>query len=146
MKVLRDLNTKRSCQRSDTLTKIIKLNSNILSNLIYNHFNYCVDKGEFSNDLKHADIVPIYKKNKCEKENYGPVSILSNLSKIYEKLIYNQIYEYFDNIGFQVNVASRKGIVLNIVFYLRSKNLRKLLTEVMNLVLSEVTFPKHLII
>ena len=146
MKVLRDLNTKRSCQRSDTLTKIIKLNSNILSNLIYNHFNYCVDKGEFSNDLKHADIVPIYKKNKCEKENYGPVSILSNLSKIYEKLIYNQIYEYFDNIGFQVNVASRKGIVLSIVFYLRSKNLRKLLTEVMNLVLSEVTFPKHLII
>ena len=81
--------------------QIIKLNSDIFSNLIYKHFNYCIDKGQFTNDLKHADIVPIYKKNKkCEKENYKPVSILSNLSKIYEKLMYNQLYEYFDNILF----------------------------------------------
>ena len=40
-----------------------------ISNLIYKHFNYCIDKVEFSNDLKHVDIVPVYKKNnKCEKE------------------------------------------------------------------------------
>ena len=52
---MRDLNTKKSCQKSDSPTKIIKL-------------NYCIDKGEFPNDLKHADIVPVYKKNyKCEK-------------------------------------------------------------------------------
>ena len=94
---------------SDTLTKIIKLNSNIFSNLIHKHFNYCVDKGEFSNYLKHADIVPVYKKNKCEKENDGPVSILSNLSKIYEKLMYNQIYEYFDNIVFSSQCRFQKG-------------------------------------
>ena len=51
------------------------------------HFNYCIDKDKFPNDLKHADIVPVYKKNnKCKKENYKPVSILSNLSRIYEKL------------------------------------------------------------
>ena len=87
-KVIRDLNTKKSCQTSDIPTKIIKLNSDIFSNLIYKHFNYCIDKCEFPNDLKHADIVPVYKQNnKCEKENYGPVSILSNLSKIYEKLM-----------------------------------------------------------
>ena len=59
---------------------------------------------------KHADIVPIYKKNnKCEKENHRPVSILSNLSKIYEKLMYNQIYEYFDNILFPSQCGFRKG-------------------------------------
>ena len=59
-KVIWDLNTKKSCQASETSTKIVKLNSNIFSNLIYRHFNYCVDKGEFPNDLKHADIVSIY--------------------------------------------------------------------------------------
>ena len=34
--------------------------------------------------------------------------------------MYNQLYEYFDNIlfpNFQSNVVSGKGIVLNIVFY-----------------------------
>ena len=53
------------------------------------------------------------------KKNYRPVSIVSNLSKIYEKLMYNQLYEYFDNKlfpNFQSNVVSGKGIVLNIVF------------------------------
>ena len=77
------------------------MNSDIFSNLIYKYFNYCIDKGEFPNDLKHAGIVPICKKNnKCEKENYRPVSILSNFSKTYEKLMYNQLYEYFENILF----------------------------------------------
>ena len=115
-KVIRDLNSKKSCQTSGTPTKIIKLNSDIFSNLIYKHFNYCIDKGEFPN-LKHVNIVPVYKKNnKSEKENYRPVSILSNLSKIYEKLMYNQLYYYFDNILFPVNVASEKGMLLNTAF------------------------------
>ena len=73
MKVIQDLNAKKSCQTSDTPTKIIKLNSNIFSNLMYKHFNYWSDKGEFPNDLKHSDIVPIYKKNKCKKESYRPI-------------------------------------------------------------------------
>ena len=117
LKVIRDLNTKRSCQTSDTPIKIIKLNFDIFSNFIYKHFNYCIDKGEFPNDMKHVDIIPIHeKKTTSEKENYLPVSILLNLSKIYEKLMYNQLYEYFDNILFPIQCASGKGMVLNIVF------------------------------
>ena len=78
--------------------------------MIYKLFNYRIDKGEFPNDLKHADIVSVYKKNnKCEKENYRPISILSNLSKIYEKLMYNQLYDYFDNILLPTQCGFRKG-------------------------------------
>ena len=74
------------------------------------NFNYYIDKGEFPNDLKHTDIVPVYKKNdKCEKENYKPVSILSNLSKIYEKLMYNQLYDYLDNMIFPRQCGLQKG-------------------------------------
>ena len=84
---------------SDTPTKIIKLNSDI-----FQRFKYFIDKGEYPGYLKHVGTVPVYNKNnKCEKENYRPVSILSNLSKIYERLMYNQLYDYF-----QVNMASRK--------------------------------------
>ena len=50
---------KKSCQTSDTSTKSIKLNSDIFSNLIYKHFNHCINKAEFPNDLKYAD--PVYK-------------------------------------------------------------------------------------
>ena len=58
----------------------------------------------------HADIVPLYKKNnKCKKENYRTVSILSNLSKIYEKPMYNQLYDYFDKILFPSQCGFREG-------------------------------------
>ena len=66
--VIRKLNTKKSCQTIDTPIKSIKLNSVIFSNLIYKHFNYCIDKVEFPSDLKHADIVPVYKKNNNAKK------------------------------------------------------------------------------
>ena len=95
---------------SDTATKIIKMTSDILSNLIYKHFNYSIDKGKFPNDLKPADIVPVYMQNKkCKKETYRPETILSNLFKIYEKLMYNQLYDCFGNILFPSQCGFRKG-------------------------------------
>ena len=152
-KVIRDLNTKKSCQTSATPTKIIKLNSDIFSNLIYKHFNYCIDKGEFPNDLKHADIVPVYKKNnKCEKENYRPVSILSNLSKIYEKLMYSQIYDYFDNIlfpsqcGFRIGYSTQHCLLVMLEIFKeaidRGKDFGALLTDLSKAF--ELSFDQHL--
>ena len=90
---LQCLNTKKSCQASNTPNKSIKLNSDIFSNFIHKYFSCCIDKGEFQNDLKHADIIAIYKKNnKYKKENYRPVKILSDLSKFHEKLTHNQLF------------------------------------------------------
>ena len=44
----------------------------------------------FPDELKHADIKPIYKKVKLnEKGNYRPVSILPNLSKIFERCMHD---------------------------------------------------------
>ena len=59
-----------------------------------------VDKGIFPDDLKHADVITVQKKeDKSNKTNYQSVRILINISKIYQKLIYNQIYDNFDNIS-----------------------------------------------
>ena len=50
----------------------------------------------FTAGMKYAEVTPIYKKDdKTEKENYPLISILPNLSKFYERLMYNQIYAYF---------------------------------------------------
>ena len=47
LKVIQDLNAKLSCQTSDTPTKIIKLNSDIFSNLIHKHFTVASIKANF---------------------------------------------------------------------------------------------------
>ena len=45
--------------------------------------------------MKRADVTPIFKKgNDNEKENYRPVSVLSNFSKVFEKLLFDQINDH----------------------------------------------------
>ena len=49
--------------------------------------------------MKYAEVTPIHKMDdKTDKENYYPISILPNLSKVYERLMYSQIYPYFETI------------------------------------------------
>ena len=49
--------------------------------------------------MKNAIITPVCKKGtKTSKDNYRPVSILSNISKFYERLMFKQISEYFEPI------------------------------------------------
>ena len=81
--IIRGMNVHKTCQLKDIPTKIIKMNSDIFANFTCLPFNYCIDIGEFPQEFKNADIIPVHtKKEKGEKTNYTPVSILSNLSKI----------------------------------------------------------------
>ena len=57
-----------------------------------NIFKECLINGKFSNTLKRGDFTSILKKgNHNEKENYRPVSMLSTFSKVFEKLLFEQI-------------------------------------------------------
>ena len=69
-----------------------------------------IDNGIFPDSLKFANITPVFKKDsRTEKTNYRPVSILPNLSKIYERLIYNQLSKFFENILSKFQCGFRKG-------------------------------------
>jgi len=57
--------------------------------------NLSIIQGAVPNELKSARVVPLFKKNdKTEVGNYRPVSILCVLSKILEKIIFDQAQEY----------------------------------------------------
>ena len=44
---------------------------------ITDHFNYCIVCGEILDELKHADVLPVHKKNEnSENPSYKPVSII----------------------------------------------------------------------
>ena len=63
-KTISNLNIKKSYQQEDIPNKIIKLNKDLIAKLIGEKCNSCIDEGEFSSELKHADIVPIHKKER----------------------------------------------------------------------------------
>ena len=55
--------------------------------------------------MKYADVTPIHKKDdKTDMTNYRPINILPNLRKVYERLMYNQIFPHFDSVFFQISV------------------------------------------
>ena len=81
------------------------------SDIIHKYINLCIAAGKFIDDLNQAEVRPLYKKDgRTDKSNYRPISILSNVSKIYERSLYNQLYDYFDkNIFSKHQCGFRKG-------------------------------------
>ena len=55
----------------------------------------CLETGRFPSSWKKANVLPIYKKeNRQLKKNYRPISLLPICGKIFEKLMFDAIYEY----------------------------------------------------
>lgn len=71
---------------------MVKVNTYIYGDFISLSLNSSIKASKFPENLKLADITPLYKKGKKDiKKSYRPVSIISNLSKIFEKCIFKQI-------------------------------------------------------
>ena len=59
--------------------------------------NGALSQGIFPDSLKLANITPVHKKDETtDKENYRPVSVLTLVSKIFEKVIYDQLSQYLE--------------------------------------------------
>ena len=111
---IHNLDNKKPCQESHIMVKIIKDNIDIFSKFIFHNFNNSIFDATFPSEFKNADLIPVFKKkDRNNFENYRPVSILPDLSKIYERCLYDQMYKYFDQNG---NVDFIKALAQNTVF------------------------------
>ena len=92
-----NLDVSRACQGTDIPSKIVKENADIFASFLHSSFNTSVTNSEFPSVLKQANITPVFKKGeRYSKNNYRPVSILPNVSKILERCMFRQIKEYMD--------------------------------------------------
>ena len=85
----------------------------IISPLIY-ICNLSLWKGIFPSRLKYSQVIPLKKTKGKESKisNFQPISLLSSLSKIFEKMIYNRLYDHIsiNNILSQVQFGFRKNL------------------------------------
>ena len=85
-----NLLTQRKLHKKKIHTNILKQNSDFFAFHVQKDINASISTSKFPNDLKEADVILVYKKkSKLSKENYRPVSILPNISKVYESCLYN---------------------------------------------------------
>ena len=77
------------------LVKIFKYGSSILSNPLASIMNLSIQNSIYPSELKHAKIVPVYKYgDDLAPGNYGPISLLSNINRIFKKLVYNRVNNF----------------------------------------------------
>ena len=75
-------------------------------------FNKSQSDGIFPSVWKQANVCPVFKKGiKSDKTNYRPISLLSNTSKILEKIVYKRLYEFLtdNNLLTEQNSSFKKN-------------------------------------
>jgi exonuclease III len=95
--IIRNMESKESCGYDEISSRILKLSLPFIISPLTHICNAALNTGIFPNRLKYAIIKPIFKKgNKQDVSNYRPISLLTTFSKVFEKIIYNRLYNHFE--------------------------------------------------
>ena len=123
--IIKSLKNKAS-NINTTPIKIMKIISEIISIPLACIINKSLSNGIVPDTLKLARVTPIYKEGtKTNISNYRPISVLPAISKIFEKVVYKQLYQYLElnsyltdnQFGFRANKSTTHAI-LNLTQYL----------------------------
>ena len=111
-KEIKSLNTKKASHSSDIPAKILKQNVDYFSPFILGYVNKSIRSSTFPSISKLADIIPVNKKDsRYEKNNYQSISVLPNLSKIFENVLYDQIFSFLKIFFLHIKLVSRKASI-----------------------------------
>lgn len=111
-------------------SRFVKDGSLVIVGPLTHIINLSLVQGIVPDDLKSARVVPLFKKNdKLAVGNYSPVSILNIVSKILERVVYDQVESYFkeSNLIYDFQSGFRKGFstdtcLIHLTDYIRREN------------------------
>ena len=115
--IISSLDSTKSVGPNSIPTEILKLLKNDNSCQIVDILNMSFTSGVFPSALKLAKVIPVHKKDsKLDFSSYRPISLLSNLDKILEKLMYAKIVKFFNNfyllqLGFRQNYSTTHALI-----------------------------------
>ena len=76
--------------------KSLKLSKDIISNSLADIFNASIINNIFPVDFKIGRVTPLFKGDSREDlNNYRPITVLPTIARVFERLIYDQLYAYF---------------------------------------------------
>ena len=100
--------------------KLFKQFKNPLGEPLTLLLNLTFSEGKFPSILKVGKIFPVHKKGcKTEVTNYRPISLLSNISKIIEKMVHGRLYMFLEQnnafydyqFGFRNNHSTNHALI-----------------------------------
>ena len=105
--------------------RILKSVANSTSTPLSTIINQAISEGIYPSCLKTSKVFPIFKfGDKTDGSNYRPISILSDINKLCEKLIYSRLYHFIikNNIlsphqfGFQRNKSTSDAVIIQLQY------------------------------
>ena len=95
--IITKFKNKTSSGHDGMSNKLLKSIKHEISKPLTIIINQSIATGVFPDALKIAKVKPLHKKgDKSCFNNYRPISLLPTISKVFERVIYSQIYKYFD--------------------------------------------------
>ena len=91
---INNLKNKNSTGKDEISNKLLKSSKNIISKPLSVIINQSLVTGIFPNALKISKVIPLYKKG--DKQYLRPISLLPTISKVFERVLYTQIYDHFN--------------------------------------------------
>jgi len=96
--IINKLPNKKSCGTDNISNKLLKKIKHFISGPLTLIVNQCLTTGIFPDNFKVSKIIPIYKKDDRKLlTNYRPISLLPTMSKIIERIMHGQLYNYFND-------------------------------------------------
>ena len=107
---LKRLDPKKATPLESIPSKVLKENSDIFLPYLTDTFNLCLSENYFPNKLKDGDVSSLFKKDDAFcKKNYRPITVLPATSKIFERLLYDQVMPFAANFLSSLLCGFRKG-------------------------------------
>ena len=81
-----------------SLQKLLKVLQIVIAKNLKDIFNKCLQENKFSYLMKKNEIITVFKKlDDASKDNYRPISCLSNFTKIFKSIFSVQLNDYMEN-------------------------------------------------
>ena len=79
-------------------SKLLKMAAGIVALSLTATFRKSVLTGIYPTEWKTARVTPMFKKGvKSDLNNYRPISVIPVVSKVFEKIVYHQLYQYLND-------------------------------------------------